>query len=175
MITSKPMTLAEVSGTVLEQLPKGILLTTQDGDVRDTMTIGWGGLGTNWGMDVFTVYVRESRFTKTLLDANPVFTISCPMPGMDVRSILGFCGTKSGRDVDKFEACHLHTVPGEEVCTPAILELPLTIECQVLYAQKEDPASIPSEIRKHYYPEGDNHTMYIAHIKAVYLLQNDEQ
>ena len=28
------------------------------------MTIGWGGIGVEWGKPVFIAYVRESRYTK---------------------------------------------------------------------------------------------------------------
>ena len=49
-------------------LEKGILLTTKADDKVNTMTIGWGMLGIEWGKPVFLALVRQSRHTKALLD-----------------------------------------------------------------------------------------------------------
>lgn len=102
-----PVSIEDVAGQILKNLPKGILLSSCYNDVMDTMTIGWGTIGFDWSLPVFTVFVRESRFTKTLLEKNPQFTISVPLYDQDVRQIVGFCGTKSGREVNKFEHLHL--------------------------------------------------------------------
>ena len=64
------------------------------------MVIGWGGIGTNWGLPVFTAYIREGRYTRQQLYANPEFTISIPVDGV-VPQIARVCGSKSGRDIDK--------------------------------------------------------------------------
>ena len=56
------------AGDILQALPKGVLLTTAcDGNVN-TMTIGWAHIGIVWSKPVFIAYVRESRYTKELLD-----------------------------------------------------------------------------------------------------------
>lgn len=59
----KPIDVFAAAETILKALPKGILLTTQEGTKTNTMIIGWGSLGVNWGKPVFTAYVRESRYT----------------------------------------------------------------------------------------------------------------
>lgn len=128
-----PINIYEYAGQILEQLPKGILLSTRADDKMDTMVIGWGTLGTDWGLPVFTVFVRQSRYTKVLLDKNPEFTINVPLKDADVRRIIGFCGTKSGRDYDKFKEMDLTVVPGEKVLAPAIAQFPITLECKVIY------------------------------------------
>ena len=79
---------------ILEAVGKGVLMTTcADGRV-DTMTIGWGTMGIQWGKPIFIAYVRESRFTKELVDKNGEFTVNVPFGAYD-KNILGFCGTKS--------------------------------------------------------------------------------
>ena len=88
----------DYAGTFGECMKKGILLTTKADDFVNTMTIGWGTIGIEWGRPMFVAYVRESRYTRELLDKNPEFTINCPVGEFDSK-ILGFCGTKSGRDV----------------------------------------------------------------------------
>lgn len=39
--------------------------------------IGWGHVGRLWNKMTFVIYVRQSRFTKELLEKNGAFTISC--------------------------------------------------------------------------------------------------
>lgn len=169
-----PIDVFEYASQILEPLPRGILLNTAAGGKMDTMTIGWGSLGEDWGKKVFTVLVRESRYTKNLIEKNPEFTLSIPVKGSDVKSIIALCGTKSGRDIDKFEACNLTVVPGHEVSTPAIAELPLTIECKIIYKQDQDPEAIQERFKSGYYPNGDWHTAYTGEIVAAYLLEEDE-
>lgn len=53
----------EKAPEILRNLQKGILLTTKAGDRVNTMTIGWGTLGIEWAKPIFTVYVRQNRFT----------------------------------------------------------------------------------------------------------------
>ena len=127
---------------ILTAVDKGILMTTKAGGEVDTMTIGWGTMGVQWGKPIFIAYVRESRHTKKLVDQNPEFTINIPY-GEYNKNILGFCGTKSGRDVNKIEALGLHLEEGETVSVPAIRELPLTLECKVIYKQEQENPHYP--------------------------------
>ena len=51
----------EYAGKILDTTGKGVLLTTKcDGKVN-TMTIGWGTIGIEWGRPVFVAYVRVAR------------------------------------------------------------------------------------------------------------------
>ena len=166
-----PVKAWDCAGHILTQLPKGILLTTQADGQTDTMTIGWGTIGVDWGIPVATVFVRESRYTKVLLDRNPEFTLNIPLEGMDVKKIIGFCGSKSGRDVNKFEELGLTKVPGDTVDVPGIAQLPLTLECKVIYRQDQDPKAIENGILDRFYPQGDFHTAYTAKISAAYIIE----
>ena len=147
----------------------GVLMTTM-GEKPNTMTISWGTLGIQWGKPIFTVFVRESRYTKELLDRNPQFTVNIPMGG-DVKEILKVCGTKSGRDMDKFAAMNLTPVEPEVISVPGILELPLTLECKVIYKQDQDPAAIEAVSMEKYYPNGDFHTAYYGEIVSAYIAE----
>ena len=64
---------------ILNTLTKGAFLNVAAEGKQNTMTIGWGALGFQWGLPTFTVMVRQSRYTKTLLDKNQVFTVSVPV------------------------------------------------------------------------------------------------
>ena len=162
---------------ILEAVNKGVLLTTAaDGEVN-TMTIGWGSLGIEWNKPIFMTYVRQSRHTKALLDKNPEFTVNIPVGAVD-KKILGVCGRKSGRDVDKCKELGLTLVPGETVSVPAIAQLPLTLECKVIYQQDQDLSALKSIYREHSYPAGtveenNFHTAYYGEITAAYILKTE--
>lgn len=170
----------EHAETILSQLQKGVLLTTKTDDCLNTMTISWGTLGIEWATPIFTVFVRENRFTHEQLEKNPEFTINIPLGEFD-RSILGLCGTKSGRTTDKFKACDLTPEPPETISVPAIKELPLTLECRIIYKQAQDPQAITDTNNKKFYPQDvdsshhdtncDYHTAYYGEILAAYIIE----
>ena len=80
----------------------GLLLVAEGKDNKpNAMTIGWGFLGTIWQKPVFVVAVRYSRHTYKLMEESDSFTIC--LPSKDMKDALETCGTKSRRDIDKFE------------------------------------------------------------------------
>lgn len=161
---------------ILKIINNGILLTTQaDGEV-DSMVIGWGTMGVQWKKPIFIVFVRQSRHTKTLLEKNPEFTVNVPLGELD-KDILRVCGTQSGRDVDKVKKLGLTIVPGETVSVPAIKEVPLTLECKVIYKQDQNLSALCEESRNRCYKPGtfdetDFHTAYYGEITAAYILKD---
>ena len=150
--------------------PNGILLTTAVGSKVNTMTIGWGTLGVDWSIPVFIAYVRESRYTKQMLEENGEFTVNIPVGDVD-RKILAYCGTKSGRDTDKITDLGLHLVDSDVISVPGIKELPLTLECKVIYKEEQDLSRIPEDIIARYYPNGDHHHVYYGQIVNAYLIE----
>ena len=170
-MNKKPINAFDYAAEITKATPKGILLTTKSGSHLNTMTIGWGTLGTEWGIPVFVAYVRESRFTRQLLDENPEFTVNVPLGEID-KQILSFCGTKSGRDVDKFAALGLTAVEPEVISVPGIAQLPLTLECRVVYRQLQNEA-LEASLRERYYPgsEPDLHVAYYGKIVAAYCIE----
>ncbi len=159
----------DYAGQFPAAMKQGILVTTKAGDKVNTMTIGWGTLGIQWGKPIFILFVRQSRYTHEMLASNPEFTINAPVGEFD-RQILGFCGTKSGRDVDKIQALGLTLEEPTSISVPGIKELPLTLECKVLYQQDQVLEKIPQDILDRYYPDGDYHTAYYAEILDAYII-----
>ena len=169
----------DYAGHFCTAMKKGILLTTKAGDKVNTMTIGWGTIGVEWGKPIFIAFVRESRHTRSMLDESGEFTVNAPFGEVDGR-ILGYCGTKSGRDTDKIADLGLHLEDPISISVPGIKELPLTLECKVLYRQAQDLSKIPQNILDRYYPQDvdgsasgsnrDFHYAYYAEIVNAYLI-----
>ena len=164
----------DYAGEFPKHMGQGILLTTKGEAGVNTMTIGWGTLGIEWGRPMFVAYVRESRYTHELLDANPEFTVNCPVGKID-KKILGFCGTKSGRDHDKIKELGLHLEEPMNISVPGIKELPLTLECKVVYRNKQPVETIPQIIQDRYYPVKDGaqdfHYAYYGEIVGAYIIE----
>lgn len=164
----------DYAGDICKALSKGVLLTTKVGEKVNTMTIGWGHIGIEWSKPIFVAYVRETRYTKQMLESNGEFTVNIPYGPMDSK-ILGYCGTKSGRNTDKVADCNLTLVDSDVVSVPGIKELPLTLECKVIYKQKQDLSAIPGDILARYYPADSNgfqdyHYVFYGEIVNAYLI-----
>lgn len=171
----KEVNVWDYAGHIMEKIGNGILLTTRSGDRVNTMTIGWGTVGVQWGKPIFIAFVRESRYTRQLLEENGEFTVNVPLGEVE-KNILAVCGTKSGTDTDKIAQLGLTLEAGETVSVPAIKQLPLTLECKVIYQQDQEPSAIFPEYDARYYAkgsrnEGDYHTAYYGEITAAYIVE----
>lgn len=165
----------EHAGTICKAMQKGILLTTKKDDAVNTMTIGWGMVGIEWGKPIFIAYVRYSRYTKEILDGTDEFTVNVPVGELN-SNILRVCGTRSGRDMDKIAELGLTLEEPEVIGTPGIRELPLTLECKILYRRPQNVDAIPLDILDCYYPADENgqrdgHIAYYAQIVDAYIIE----
>ena len=176
----KKIVVADYAKNILEALPKGILLTSKAGGRVNSMTIGWGTLGIEWSTPIFVAFIREHRFTRELLDKNPEFTVNIPF-GEFNKKILGVCGSKCGRDHNKITEAGLTLVDSEVISVPAVKELPLTLECKIVYQQKQELPAIIEDYRTKFYPQDvdgaavganrDAHVAYYGEIVSAYILE----
>ena len=148
----------------LAQLGKhGLLLNTVDTEGRpNTMTIGWGTVGIIWGKPIFVVLVRPSRFTFANVEAVAEFVVS--VPGDDMHETCMYCGTESGRDVDKFADRELTAIDAATVAVPLIEQCVRHYECRVVHRNDVSDAEITPELRSGAYAGGDLHRIYYGEI-----------
>ena len=79
---------------VLKQLAgSGAFLTTGKGNNSNVMTVGWGFVGVMWYRRVVIVPVRESRYTKRLLDENKEFCVSNLLTAVRIRDATAINST----------------------------------------------------------------------------------
>ncbi len=164
--------LEKVSAEILAQLPKGAFLTVRYGNRTNTMTIGWGTFGVIWASPVFVAAVRTSRYTFKLIERAADFTVSFPHPG-EYRKELGYCGSHSGKDVDKFAECALRLREARNTDTP-VLEIPgIHLECRIMFRGAMDPDLMHPDLME-YYPNADYHTFYFGRVETCYRLKRPE-
>lgn len=174
----KKVNAADYAETIIKAIPKGVLVTTKVEKVN-SMIIGWGTFGVEWAKPMFVIYIREGRFTREQLDKNPEFTVNIPLDGYD-KKILKVCGTESGRNIDKVKEAGLTLVESDDFSVPGVKELPLTLECRVVFRQKQELDFIAEKFAK-FYPQDvsgeavgankDAHIAYYGEIVGAYIAE----
>jgi flavin reductase (DIM6/NTAB) family NADH-FMN oxidoreductase RutF len=130
------------------------------------MTIGWATIGYIWQRPVFMIAVRDSRHTFKLLERTDNYTVTIPS-GVEFKDAVAYCGTKSGREFDKFKECNLTTRKAQQVQSP-IIDIPgIHYECKIIYKSAMDSNFMESSLEK-LYPKKDYHTLYFGEIVACY-------
>lgn len=138
-----------------------------------TMTIAFGNIGSLWGkkgdrhtMPVAICYVRENRYTKSLLDQCEYFTIS--YFEKDSKKLLGYLGSHSQRKENKIEKMHLTPVYIHD--NVYFQEVKAVYICRKLYHQKmREDCFTDQQIVSFNYPKRDFHEMYIGEIVKMYV------
>ena len=140
------------------------LLTAGNRDCCNTMTIGWCQLGWLWNQPVCTVYVRPERYTYEFTEKHDYFTVSV-MP-LEAKQTMAFCGSKSGRDVDKVKECSLTLCYGKEDA-PFFDEAELVLVCKKIYMQDLEPDGVleDEKILPFYGKNGGWHRMYVGRVE----------
>lgn len=146
---------------VFKLIGKDWMLVTAGGkDSFNTMTASWGGMGILWDRQVSIIFVRPTRYTFEFLEKSNTYTL-CFLEEQ-YRDILTYCGTKSGRDVNKVAETGLTPVFGDG--TVFFSEARLVVECRKLYEHRMKPDNFFDPAVNDYYPRKDYHIMYIGEI-----------
>ncbi len=104
--------------------------------------------------------IRPNRHTYKFIEEAPFYTLS--FLEEQYRDILTYCGTKSGRDVNKIAETGLTPVFDDNGIYFA--EARLVLECKKIYFQDILPENFLSEEIEEYYPQKDYHRMYFGEI-----------
>ena len=158
------MKLTELNQNVAKIISRGGLLTATHRDGRvNTMTVSWGGTGILWGREVCFLFVRPERYTFEFCETGDTVTLS--FFGEGEKNTLTFCGTKSGRDVNKFKECDLRYTVQNGACVFEKAELTLVLK--KLYAQDLQEECFVSNECLSFYKNGGYHRMYVCEIVDV--------
>ena len=104
-----------------------MLVTAGNKEKFNTMTASWGGIGWLWNRPVAFVFIRPERYTHDFIERESRLTLSFYKE--EFRGILHFCGTKSGRDVDKVKETGLKPVALESGAM-TFEQARLTLDCR---------------------------------------------
>ena len=83
-----------------------MLITASEGDKINAMTASWGGVGVLWGKNAAFIFVRDSRYTKELIDRSDHFSLT--FFDNSHKSALKYFGMVTGRREDKIKTAKMN-------------------------------------------------------------------
>ncbi len=125
------------------------------------MTASWGGMGVLWNKEVVFCFIRPGRYTFEFMEKYSYFTVG--FFSLDYKKNLEFCGTKSGREINKMKESGL-TPKQTERGVVYFEEARLVLECRKLYFQDLDSKNFLDKMIEANYPHKDYHRLYIGEI-----------
>lgn len=115
-------------GNMLYPVP-AVLVSVADKNGNDNLiTIAWTGTVCSDPAMTY-ISVRKERHSHHMLKESGEFVIN--LVSKDICKAADFCGVRSGRDIDKFEATGLTREAASTVSAPMVKESPVNIECKV--------------------------------------------
>lgn len=115
-------------GTLLSPMP-AVLVTCADGEKKNVFTVAWTGI-INTKPPMTYISVRPSRYSYGIIKKTGEFAIN--LTTEKLCRAVDFCGVKSGKDIDKFEACKFTVTDAKNISVPILEESPLALECKVV-------------------------------------------
>jgi flavin reductase (DIM6/NTAB) family NADH-FMN oxidoreductase RutF len=82
------------------------------------------------------------------------------------RSVLAYCGSHSGKHVNKIQKCGITPVAGS-IDDVYFAEARLVLECRKIYFADVNPSAFLAQTLADIYPEKDYHRMFIGEIEHV--------
>ena len=115
-------------GNMLYPVPAVMVSCQRPTEKPNIITVAWAGtVCTNPPM--LSISVRPERYSNGIIAETGEFVVN--LVTKDLVCATDYCGVKSGRDVDKFDAMHLTPLNLPQVSAPGIAESPVNIACKV--------------------------------------------
>lgn len=134
--------------TLLIPLPAVMVSCKWGNNKPNIFTASWVGIACS-EPPMISVAIRKSRHSYGIIQKSGEFVVN--LTTEELIKETDFCGTYSGKHMDKFEKTKLTPVDGSEINAPLINECPINLECQV----------------RHIIELG-SHDLFIADIVATY-------
>ena len=150
------------------------ILSAGDRNSYNSMAIEWGSIGVAWKMPIFTVYVKEERYTYQFMQKTEIFTVS--IINKKLYKKFAVYGTKSGRDINKEKEAgtHIEFLDNGGITFKEAEEV---FVCKMLaryYIKEEDTLPGLKEFYKKaqkYFKTSEPHALFIGQIIEHYIRQ----
>lgn len=163
----KKITVIDITDNFFKIIDKDwMLITAGTPENFNTMTASWGAMGILWNKPIAIAFIRPTRYTYDFANENEFFTLSFFTE--KERKILQFCGSKSGRDVDKIAQTGLIPVKTDPDGI-SFEQSRLVLVCRKIYFDDLKPGNflLPDTDQRNY-PLKDYHRMFIGEITTAY-------
>jgi flavin reductase (DIM6/NTAB) family NADH-FMN oxidoreductase RutF len=137
------------------------LLTAGSPEKFNTMTVSWGTMGMLWNKPIAIVFVRPQRYTFELINQSDYYTLS--FFDDKYRKVLNFCGSNTGKNVDKIAQTGL--TPEKTEHGIYFNEARLVLCCRKMYSDDIKKENIfIQNLAKDIYPKNDYHRFFVGEI-----------
>ena len=110
--------------------PNPVMLVSSSYEGKESIiTLAWGGTCSSSPPTV-GVAIRKNRFSYDLIAGSKEFVVN--IPTVEMLEKVELCGTKSGRDIDKWTECNFTKGNSDVIKTPFIEECPVSLECRLI-------------------------------------------
>jgi flavin reductase (DIM6/NTAB) family NADH-FMN oxidoreductase RutF len=114
-------------GTLLTPLP-AVIVSCGTMEKSNAVTVAWTGI-INSIPPMLYISLRPERYSYEIIKSSMEFAVNLTTSSLAYAT--DFCGVKSGRDVDKFEALSLTKEEANCIKAPLIAQSPVSLECKV--------------------------------------------
>lgn len=105
-----------------------VMVTCGTMEKANIITVGWCGVISTHPPRI-SISIRPERHSYAIIKESREFVIN--LTPASLVEICDYCGTVTGRCVDKVSKTGLTLIPSEEVSAPTIENCPLALECRV--------------------------------------------
>ena len=107
--------------------PNPVMLVSASHEGKESIiTLAWGGTCCS-NPPIVGIAIRKERYSYELIEKSKEFVLNIPTAAQ--LEAVEFCGTKSGKDFDKWKECNFTKGTSQQVKTPHIQECPVSLEC----------------------------------------------
>jgi len=128
--------------------PYVLAVTLDARDRPNIIGLSWW-MFTSWDPLMIAISVGHQRYSHECLEHHKEFVLCFPSEGQEKDA--WFCGTRTGRKVDKFQETQFRPIPSKVVKPPLIEGVTVAYECKVV-----------NQI------DTGDHTIYIAEVVAIH-------
>lgn len=114
--------------TLLNPVPAVMVSCAGTDGKPNIITVAWAGT-INSAPPMLSISVRKERYSYHLIKEKGQFVVN--LTTEKLVKATDFCGVKSGKDMDKFQAAGLTPEKASMVDVPMIKESPINLECVV--------------------------------------------
>jgi flavin reductase (DIM6/NTAB) family NADH-FMN oxidoreductase RutF len=119
----------EIKKTTTPIVAPAVVISVGNWDNSNLITLAWVARVVS-EPHVMSISIRPSRHSTSLIEKLEEYVINVPNSNL-VRE-MDFCGTRTGKKIDKWKALNLTKQKSSRVSVPSIKEFLINIECKVI-------------------------------------------
>jgi len=119
----------QIKNTITPIAAPAVVVSVGEWENANLITLAWVGRVVS-KPPVMSISIRPSRYSFSLIEELEEYVINVPFA--DNVKQVDFCGTRTGKKVDKWKILNLTKEKATKISVPLIKEFPINIECKVV-------------------------------------------